>query len=226
MERGSATTCLRSRTGYGDRPSRMSASSAMEYGMLPGRRIYLGNITWTEGGEEMGIDSAVAERVIGNLLYLNTQGRKPIRILMNSNGGNVTDGFAIYDAIRSSQAPVDIEVFGSASSMGALILQAGRRRLIHPNTLILVHEGNMGSGSSSPRQHEAWAEWSRQDRTRMYEILGKRTHRGKRYWDATCARKHDALFDAERALEVGLADAIISPARWAQRIDESSTKKR
>jgi ATP-dependent Clp protease, protease subunit len=215
-----ATTCLRFRKRSGEGSPRITTVlPAMEYGILPGRAIYLGNITYNQDGDEIGIDSAVAERVISGLNYLNRQGKKPIRIIMNTDGGSVTDGFGIYDAIRASDSPVDVEVFGSASSMGALILQAAQRRFIHPNTLLLVHEGTFEAGPASLREHEAWAEWSRRDRARMYKILGDRTNKDRTYWESICATKHEAIFDAKSALKVGLADAIIPPAKWALNVD-------
>src|SRR3989344_6870765 len=101
-----ATTCLRSRVRHESSPRGTTVLPAMDYGILPGRVIYFGNVTYTEAGEEIGIDSAVAERVISGLNYLNQQGKKPICVLMNTEGGSVTNGFGIYDAIRASQSPV------------------------------------------------------------------------------------------------------------------------
>lgn len=210
-------TCLRTRVSNGTR-HRLSESEAIDSGIyVPERVVFLTNITYTTDGEGVGIDDAVVERVVGGLLYLNRQNNKPIRILMNTSGGFVSSGFAVYDAIRSSRAPVDIEVLGEASSMGAIILQAGRERLIHPNTMLLVHEGKMGHGESRPREHEAWAEWSKKDRQRMYNIFGETTHRKPGYWEAVCARKHEAIFDAAGALEVGLVDKIIEPSKWVKK---------
>lgn len=210
-------TCLRTRFSSG-RGARLPESEAMDSGIyVPERIVYLGNVTYTDEGEEVGIDSALAERVVGGLIYLNRQNRKPIRMLMNTSGGLTTSGFAIYDAIRSSRSPVDIEVLGEASSMGALILQAGRTRLLHPNTLIMIHEGKMGSLDSRPREHEAWAEWSKTDREKMYHLLGEKTKKPAEYWKDVCARRQEVIFDAKRAVDIGLADKIIEPAPWTRR---------
>ena len=209
-------TCLRSSVKDGLK-HKLSESDAMGAGIyVPERILYLGNVTYTDAGEEVGIDSALVEKVVGGLIYLNRQNDKPITMLMHTSGGYVTSGFAIYDAIRSSASPVDIEVLGEASSMGSIILQAGRNRLIHPNTLILVHEGKMGSSDSRPREHEAWAEWSKTDRKRMYKLFGETTKKDATYWEQLCAKRQEAIFDATRAIKVGLADRIVEPAKWAK----------
>ena len=101
-----------------------------EYGIdLENRLLYIGTQHFDSDGDDLGVDSLRAEYVIKGLHFLNYTGDKPIKAVLFTPGGSVTEGWAIYDAIRASAAPVDIEVLGEAMSTGAIILQAGRERI-------------------------------------------------------------------------------------------------
>jgi ATP-dependent Clp protease protease subunit len=77
--------------------------------------------------------------------------RKPIRILLTSNGGDVVAGFAAIDAIKKSKTKVITEGIGVCASMGALLLISGHERLAYPNTVILIHDGSLALHSSSKK---------------------------------------------------------------------------
>lgn len=181
------------------------------------RKIYLGNVTVDSAGTEMGVDSAMAERVIKGLHILQKKGDEPIQMLMNNPGGNVMDGYAIFDAIASSEAPVDITVYGQASSIGSIILQAGRLRLLQPNTIMMIHEGySKDVERLTMRSYENWGEWSRGDRKKMYELFATRSGKPVEYWKEVCS--HDTIFTAQKAVKVGLADKVLSYAPWYKKI--------
>jgi ATP-dependent Clp protease protease subunit len=186
--------------------------------LLDSRTIYIGDAESFLETEGSGINSKVAEHLIKGLHILNNSGSGAIRVIMNSPGGYVSDGFAIYDSIRSSASPVDIEVLGQASSMAAVILQAGRYRLLHPNALFLMHEGSIDLGPVSPRAQQAWAEWDKAEIKRRYEIFAYRSGKSPKFWEERCKETHDAIFDAQEAVKLGLADAVMEVARWARKI--------
>src|SRR3989344_1499464 len=77
---------------------------------LKGRVIFLGTRHFDSEGGDLGVDSLMAEDLIKGLYLLNNNGEDYIRVIINTPGGYTTDGWAIYDAIRASRAPVDIEV--------------------------------------------------------------------------------------------------------------------
>jgi len=183
----------------------------------PERLIYLGNATYSVDGTGVGIDSVLAQRVIGGLIHLNRSNTRPIKIIMNTPGGEITDGYAIYDAIRSSRSPVDIEVFGEACSMGSIILQSARYRILHENTLFMIHEGTFKSENViTPRQQDSWAAWCKKDNQRMYRIFAERSCKREKFWEKLCTEKHDVIFDAKKAVKLGLADDIVKPSEWTK----------
>ena len=150
----------------------------------------------------------MAEHLIKGLFLLNQSGNQPIRIITNNPGGNTIDGMAIYDAIQSSSASVDIEVFGQASSIGAVILQAGRKRLLHSNAIVMIHDGYLMYSERTPvRSNEAWSAYAKKDRERMYRIFAERSGRTERFWREKCS--HDTLWYAHDAVKYGLADEVI-----------------
>jgi ATP-dependent Clp protease protease subunit len=144
--------------------------------------------------------------LIKNLLILNTISSDPITLIINCPGGNVDDGWAIYDAIQSSKAPIIAQVLGQASSMGAIILQAAQVRQAYPFTRLMLHDGWVGAAGNA-RDVEANIEVSRLDRYRSYQIFAKRTGKPSSYWSRKMAK--DYFLSADQALEEGLIDEII-----------------
>ena len=176
------------------------------------RTLYIGPNINSEG-EEQGVDAYMAEYATKGLHILGHQNKKPIRAILHTTGGVEWDGMAIYNAIRNCEAPVDIEVPGAAMSMGAVILQAGRNRYVHPDSIIMVHDGyaNEAEGQTF-RTQENWTRFMKDHgRFRMYEIFAKRSGHTKDFWEALCAE--DTILTAKQAVDIGLADKIIYPTR-------------
>jgi ATP-dependent Clp endopeptidase proteolytic subunit ClpP len=118
---------------------------------FPTRTIYMGSQTYIEG-EESGTDHLMAEKMVKLLHILDSQAPnadKPINIIMNNPGGEVTHGMAIYDAIKLCKNHVTIKVIGQASSMGSIILQAADHRVMTENSKIVIHWGGVGVSSSN-----------------------------------------------------------------------------
>jgi len=98
------------------------------------------------------IDDKSAKHVIERLLYLELIApNKEIQLIINSPGGFVTSGFAIYDTMKSISSPISTICSGLAASMGSIILSAGTkgRRFILPNARVMIHQPSGGAGAAS-----------------------------------------------------------------------------
>lgn len=180
---------------------------------IKSRTVFLSSETYNEEGDGVGVNSAMAEFFLKNLHVLNSYSTKPITVVMNNPGGSIVDGWAIFDGILRSPSPVDINVYGHAMSMGAVILQAGRERAISPNSYVMVHDGFM-SMFSEAKSFESWGEWSKKDRERTYRIFAERTNKPLKYWREKFAK--DYIIDAKGALKEGLVDRILPVSGWAK----------
>ena len=92
------------------------------------------------------VDDDTAKHVIDRLLYLDMQNNKEIQLYINSPGGYVTSGFAIYDTIKSLKSPVSTICSGLAASMGSILLSVGAkgRRFIQPHAQVMIHQPSGG----------------------------------------------------------------------------------
>jgi ATP-dependent Clp protease protease subunit len=106
---------------------------------LPSRTIYMGNETYWDG--EVGVDSKMAERFIKNLHMLEMASSDPITVVSNNPGGDVYSGLAIYDSILISPCHITIKARGYAMSMGSIILQAAKKRIMSPTCVQMIHYG-------------------------------------------------------------------------------------
>lgn len=103
---------------------------------IPTRTIYMGPT------DNNGItDVIMAERILKNLHILDSMNNNPIRIIMNNPGGYVSQGFAIYDAIKACKSHVSIVCHGECESMATVILQAADERILAANVTFMVHIG-------------------------------------------------------------------------------------
>lgn len=178
---------------------------------VPGRIIYFGknNPDFSSNGDE--VDSESAAQIIKNLLILDGLSKKEIAIYLNSCGGSYEDGMAIYDTIKSIEAPVKIVGIGKIYSMGSVIIQAGIDRIITPNTALMIHDGTSGYVADS-KSSEAWSEFSKYIRHVMYKIYYDKMVKAKpditlKEIEDMCS--HDRIFNAEEAVEYGLVDRIV-----------------
>lgn len=180
----------------------------LDYHMhLESRTIYIGDST---GEGKQDVDSKTAEMAIKALHLLSASDTvKPIRIILNSFGGCVYSGLAIFDAIRACPNYVTIEVFGAAMSVASLILQAGDYRILHPNSTIMIHDGYDSASDLIPKSIEAQAAYGKHLRKKFYEIYASRSSKGLTYWESACAA--DTYYTADKAVELGLADEIFTP---------------
>lgn len=150
------------------------------------------------------VNSVAFEKLTKDILQL-VKRKAPIEIILNSPGGNVVDGYAIYDLISSLKNHVTIRVLGEASSMGSIILQAGDRRVIAPNAVLMLHEGHTAVRMAPGDLRRYMAAYEK-DLERMYAIFSENTGQSVEHFKDRM--KYDWYLSATEALSEGLVDAI------------------
>ncbi len=155
------------------------------------------------------IDDVVASLVIAQLLFLASENpEKDVQVYINSPGGNVSAGLAIYDTMQFVRPDVATTCVGMAASMGAVLLAGGTKgkRAALPNTRIMIHQpwgGVQGTASDIRIQ----AEEILKTKTRLNEILA--FHTGKSFEQVQIDTDRDNYMSSEEAKEYGLIDNIL-----------------
>ena len=158
-------------------------------------------------GEE--VNATTASLVVAQLLYLEAQDPdKDIQLYINSPGGSVTDGMAIYDTMQYVKCDVSTICVGMAASMGAFLLSSGAKgkRLALPNAEIMIHQPSAGTKGQVTDMaiHLRRLETIK---TRLNNILAANTGQSLETVTADCER--DNFMTAEEAKEYGLIDKVI-----------------
>jgi ATP-dependent Clp protease protease subunit len=159
------------------------------------------------------ISDDVANIVIAQLLFLQLENpHKDINVYVNSPGGSVTAGLAIYDTMQFVKCDVATTCIGQAASMGAVLLAGGTKgkRFVLPNARIMVHQPWGGAEGTAADINIQAREVSRL-RQILYDILGKHTGRPVDQIEKDCDR--DFFMSAEEAVAYGIADEIVKPLR-------------
>ena len=155
------------------------------------------------------VNSTTASLIVAQLLYLEAQDPdKDIQFYINSPGGSVTDGMAIYDTMQYIKCDVSTICIGMAASMGAFLLSAGTKgkRLALPNAEIMIHQPSGGTrGQASDIKIQA--EWMLRTREKLNRILAANT--GKSIEQIAIDTERDNFMSAEEALSYGLIDKVI-----------------
>jgi ATP-dependent Clp protease protease subunit len=157
-----------------------------------------------------GIDDHVANLVIAQLLFLQMEdAKKDIHIYINSPGGSVTAGLAIYDTMQFVTCDVNTYCMGMAASMGAVLLCAGSKgkRFALPNSDIMIHQvsgGAQGTTSDVERSVEFMYKLNR----RLIRILSE--HTGKPEAEVKKDADRDYYMTAEEACSYGLVDEVVT----------------
>lgn len=145
------------------------------------------------------------------MLSLMEDEQSEISIYINSPGGEVNAGLAIYDLIQSCKAPINMYCIGMAASMGALILAGGQkgRRFILPHSKVMIHEPLILNGvGGSASSIKSTADSILQTRELLNGILAE--HSGKTLEEINKATDHDNFMKAEEAIEFGLCDEVVT----------------
>lgn len=155
------------------------------------------------------VDDDSAKHVIDRLLYLDmVDSGKDIQLIINSPGGYVTSGMAMYDVIKSLKSPVSTICMGFAASMGSLLLSVGAKgkRFIYPNAKVMIHQPSGGAqGQSSDIQIQA-QEIIKTKRLSA-EILAENC--GQSFEKVMADFDRDYWMDANESLAYGIVDGII-----------------
>ena len=157
------------------------------------------------------IDDTIANLVIAQLLFLEAEDPdKDISLYVNSPGGSITAGLAIYDTMQFIRPDVTTICVGQASSMGALLLAAGTngKRYALPNSRILIHQPAAGGISGQATDIKIAAEEILRMRRLTSSILSKHTGQSLEMIERDVER--DLIMTAEQAVEYGIVDEVIS----------------
>lgn len=168
--------------------------------LLKDRIIFLGT----------AIDDMVANAIVAQLLFLAAEDPdKDISLYINSPGGSVSAGLAIYDTMQFIKPQVSTICVGMAASMGALLLTAGEKgkRFALPNSEILIHQP-LGGVSGQASDIKIHAEHIIKTKDRLNKILADRTGQTIKRIEKDTDR--DNIMDAKEALEYGLIDNVIT----------------
>ena len=155
-----------------------------------------------------GIDDGMAALITSQLLFLESESpKKEISMYINSPGGYVSSGLAIYDTMQYIRCPVSTVCIGQAASMGSLLLAAGQKgmRIALPNARVMVHQpsgGYRGVATDIERHAEEILELKR----RLNNIYVK--HTGQDYDTIERKLDRDTFMTAEEAKEFGLIDQV------------------
>jgi len=155
------------------------------------------------------IDDDVANLIIAQLLFLEGEdSKKEISIYVNSPGGVVTAGLAIYDTMQFIKAPVSTICVGQAASMGAVLLTAGAtgKRFALPNARVLIHQP-LGGVQGQASEIEIHAKEILKTKKRLSEILAK--HTGQKLSKIEKDTDRDYYMSAQEAKEYGLVDEVM-----------------
>jgi ATP-dependent Clp protease protease subunit len=172
------------------------------------------------------VEDGIAGLICAQLLFLEAENpKKPIAMYINSPGGVVTSGLAIYDTMQFIRSPVATLCMGTARSMGSFLLMAGEpgHRAALPNASIHVHQplGGFQGQASDILIH---AEGTRQTKHRITSLYAR--HCGRSYEEVERTLDRDHFMTAEEAVKWGIVDAVISKRRDDEISDVSASDRR
>ena len=155
------------------------------------------------------IDDNISDSVIAQLLYLNSvDSEKEISLYINSPGGSVSSGLAIYDTIRFIKAPVHTIAMGLAASMASLLLDSREKKTLLPHTKVMINQPLIPEGiGGKETEISILAKDLSQTRKTIAKILSK--HTGKSIKQIEKDIENDRYMNAEEAIKYGIADTII-----------------
>ena len=159
------------------------------------------------------VNDDVANIIIAQLLFLQADSpERDIHLYINSPGGSVSAGLAIYDTIQFLKAPVSTICMGMAASMGAFLLAAGRKgkRFALPHSRIMIHQPSQSGGGGTASDIEIQAKEILYLRSKLNELMAK--HTGQSIETVEKDTDRDRFMSAEEAKEYGLVDAVITNA--------------
>jgi ATP-dependent Clp protease protease subunit len=155
------------------------------------------------------IDDNVANLVVAQLLFLESENPdKEIHLYINSPGGSISAGMAIYDTMQFIKPDVSTLCIGMAASMGAFLLQAGAKdkRFVLPNSTVMIHQP-LGGFRGQASDIEIHAKYILSLRERLYALMSH--HTGRSIEEIARDSERDNFLTATQALEYGLVDKVL-----------------
>jgi ATP-dependent Clp protease protease subunit len=185
--------------------------------LLKDRIVFLGGV----------LDDPTANLIIAQMLFLSNEDNKTdIHFYVNSPGGSITAGLAVYDTMRFLRCDVATYCVGQAASMGAVLLTAGRsqKRFLLPNSRILLHQPLITGVLTGPATDlDIEAQEILRLRARLYDILAKHTGQTPEKIEKDCDR--NLWLDAQEAIDYGLVDRILQKAPEIVRKQEQPSEQ-
>jgi ATP-dependent Clp protease protease subunit len=159
--------------------------------------------------------------IVAQLLFLESQGTEDIQFFINSPGGSVTAGLAIYDTMQFIKPDVSTIVLGQACSMGSFLAQAGApgKRFVLPEARTMIHRVSSGTPGTRGSVHVQELQFEDAKRSydesqrinqRLTELYVKHNTAGKQYDELFSTMKFDTFLSADEAVAYGLADKVIT----------------
>lgn len=172
------------------------------------------------GGYEGEVTTDSANVLIAQLLYLDAEDHeKDINLYINSPGGMVTAGLAVYDTMQYVRAPITTICIGMAMSFGAVLLAAGTkgRRFALPNASIMIHQPLIGGGGISGQATDIEVEAKEMVKTKeiLNEILAK--HSGQSVEKVARDTERNFYLSADEAKKYGLVDEVLASTKAAKK---------
>jgi ATP-dependent Clp protease, protease subunit len=166
------------------------------------------------------VNEHTSSLLVAQLLFMESQGNEDISLFINSPGGSVTAGLAIYDTMQFIRPDVATYVIGQACSMGSFLAQAGApgKRFVLPEARTMIHRVSSGTPGTRGSVHvqelqfedaKRSFEESQRINQRLTELYVKHNTAGKTYDALFEAMKFDTFLSAKEAVEYGLADKVI-----------------
>jgi ATP-dependent Clp protease protease subunit len=179
--------------------SQSKVKELIENKLLEERKVFLGGM----------VNDDSAKHVIERLLYLDSIGNHEIQLIINSPGGYVTSGFAIYDTMLQVNSPIATVCSGLAASMGSILLSAGAkgRRMIQPHARVMIHQpsgGAQGQASSIEIQAREIIKTKEIGARILSENCGQPLEKVMKDFD------RDYWMDAQESLSYGIVDQLLS----------------
>ena len=157
-----------------------------------------------------GVDSDTSNKLIKQLMILEKlDNTAEITLYINSPGGEVVSGLAVYDYIQLMQAPVRTVCIGTAASMGAILFLAGHKREMLAHTRLMIHDPAYGRGDTAgkkPHELQAYVDKLKQSQEIIAGIIAEKT--GKSLEEIYEKTREDSYFNAQEAIDYGLATGI------------------
>lgn len=155
------------------------------------------------------VNDATASLVVAQMLFLEGQDpEKDISLYINSPGGSVSAGLAIYDTMQYIKCDVSTICMGMAASMGAFLLSSGAKgkRIALPNSEVMIHQP-LGGAQGQATEIEIAAQHILRTKKKLNEILAQNT--GKSYEQISADTERDNWLSAQEAMEYGLVDKVL-----------------